>query len=140
MCPNRREFLLLSATAAVGCAARLGGVGAVDQSISQKSVSIDAGSAGNFCADGVYDQFAHQGFFIVRKGDRLIAISSLCTHRRHELEVLSDKSFYCEAHGSCFNPAGKVTQGPATRDLPVLPSRIDERGHLMILGLAGPAT
>src|ERR1700722_9737236 len=112
---NRRQFLILSAAATCGCAA--GGQGG-QPSNPLKPVAIDAGPADHFATDGVYRQFATQGFFIIRAGGQLFAISSICTHRSYPLEVAKDQSFYCKAHGSCFDNSGKVTAGPATRDLP----------------------
>ena len=43
---------------------------------------VDAGPAAAYAADGVYDRFHHQGFFIVRRGEKLYALSAICTHRR----------------------------------------------------------
>jgi hypothetical protein len=43
-----------------------------------------------------------------------------------------DDSFYCDCHWSNFDPAGKVTQGPADRDLPVFQSMTSATGHLMV--------
>ena len=127
---NRRQFLILSAAATCGCA--VGG----PQAASLKPVSIDAGPADQFASDGVYRQFTKQGFFIIRSGTELVALSSLCTHRSYPLDVADDKSFYCKAHGSCFDASGKVTEGPATRNLPKLPTKVDERGHLIVLAVA----
>jgi Rieske Fe-S protein len=132
MALNRREFLILSAAATCGCAG--GPRPPKDQPAALKPAAIDAGPADQFTADGVYDHFINQGFFVVRKGGQLIALSSLCTHRNYTLELSADQSFYCKAHGSCFDNTGKVTEGPATRDLPKLPTKIDDRGHLIILG------
>ncbi len=130
---NRRQFLILSTSAAVcGCA---GTSSPENGAIQLRSVRIDAGPASAFAADGVYDRFRDQGFFILRKGNQLTALSAICTHRRCKLEAEADKSFYCPCHGSCFDPAGKVTEGPATRDLPTLPTTIDQNGHLLVLAV-----
>lgn len=132
---NRREFVILTcAAAASGC----GVLGGENEPIQLRPASVDAGPAADFAADGVYDQFARQGFFVVRRADQLVALSSLCTHRKCKLRAEPDHSFYCKCHGSRFDPAGHVAEGPATRDLPALPTTIDDRGHLIILALAGP--
>jgi Rieske Fe-S protein len=123
---NRRQFLILSAVATCGCAA--GG----PQPTALTPVPVDAGPAEQFAASGVYQQFAPRGFFIVRSGEGLFAISSRCTHRSYPLQVAKDQSFYCKAHGSCFDPTGKVIEGPAIRDLPKLATKVDERGHLIV--------
>ena len=125
---NRREFLILTgATAACAATDRLaladgGTAGQV----------IDAGPVGNFAADGVYSNFLDVGFFVIRKGGKLFALSSLCTHRKTKLKAEPDCSFYCKRHGSTFDPNGHVTEGPATRDLPVLGTSVNETGHLLV--------
>ncbi len=93
---------------------------------------IDAGPVNTFAADGVYSTFLNQGFFVIRKGQKLQALSSFCTHRKCKLAAEPDHSFYCKCHGSTFDPTGKVTEGPAKRDLPILPCLLNERGHLLV--------
>ena len=94
--------------------------------------TVNAGPAGNYSADGVYSNFCDQGFFVIRKGEKLSALSAICTHRKCKLTAESDQSFYCKCHGSTFDPAGHVTAGPAKRDLPVFPISPDERGQLLV--------
>jgi Rieske Fe-S protein len=98
-----------------------------------KSKTVDAGLASSYAADGVYEGFRFHGFFLVRRGGKLMAISSICTHRVCKLTAEPDRSFYCDCHGSTFDPNGKVTQGPAKRDLPVYPVHTDERGHVIVV-------
>jgi Rieske Fe-S protein len=126
---NRRDFLLLTAGLTAGCAAtddeapaRMSGVPRV----------INAGPAANYAADGVYNRYAAVGFFLVRQGERLFALSSYCTHRRCQLKTEPDHSFFCKCHGSTFDPAGHVTEGPAKRDLPVLPMSTNEGGEIVV--------
>lgn len=135
---NRRQFVVLSCVAAAGCASQSGS--GENAPISLRPASIDAGPASDFSADGVYSQFVNQGFFIVRRTNDLLALSAICTHRRCKLRAEPDHSFYCRCHGSTFNPAGHVTEGPATHDLPVLPTTVDSRGHLIVLALADSAS
>jgi Rieske Fe-S protein len=129
MSMTRREFLVLTATACAGCTA-------VDNSAKTAAPrgerAVNAGPVSRYAADGVYNAFRDQGFFIVRKGGQLMALSSYCTHRRCKLTAEPDRSFYCECHGSTFDPGGKVTEGPATRSLPVLPASTDAGGHLIV--------
>ncbi len=93
---------------------------------------VDAGLASAYAKDGVYSEFRSVGFFVIRRGSQLTALSSYCTHRHCKLDAEQDRTFYCPCHGSTFDPAGKVTEGPATRDLPVLATSTDARGHLMV--------
>ncbi len=134
MSVNRREFVILTAAVAGGC---VGPGGSGEGSIPLRPVTIDAGPVADYAADGVYDHFRNRGFFIVRSGERLVALSSTCTHRACRLKAEPDRSFYCKCHGSTFNPAGKVTEGPAKRDLPELPTSINANGRLIVLAIAG---
>ncbi|MGD0616009.1 MAG: Rieske (2Fe-2S) protein, partial [Verrucomicrobiota bacterium] len=80
----------------------------------------------------VYDRYLDRGFFIVRSGDKVFALSSSCTHRKCRLSAEPDHSFYCKCHGSTFDPSGKVTKGPARRNLPLLHSMTDGQGRLLV--------
>ena len=128
---NRKRFIMLAATtlAAAGCkslgpASRVAGA--------QGKWVIDAGPASGYAADGVYDGFRRQGFFLVRKQGKLIAISSCCTHRQCKLNAEPDHSFSCPCHGSTFDANGKVTAGPAKTDLPECPLTINAKGHVLV--------
>jgi len=125
---NRRQFLILTgATAALAATNRLS---LADATGSERV--IDAGPVSNFAADGVYDAFRSLGFFVIRKGGKLSALSSICTHRQVQLKAEPDCSFYCKRHGSTFDPNGHVTKGPAKRDLPVLVTSVNATGHLLV--------
>jgi len=123
---DRRGFLLLAATAAVaaGCESVNTGGGAPRV--------IDAGPASAYAKEGVYSQHKENGFFLIRHGSQLIAVSSYCTHRHCKLDAEQDRTFYCPCHGSTFDPSGKVTEGPAKRDLPIFATATDSRGHVMV--------
>jgi Rieske Fe-S protein len=125
---NRRDFLILTCASAA-CAATEGLTLADSGGAGQV---VDAGPVGNFAADGVYDSFRTVGFFVIRKGAKLFALSSICTHRKTALKAEPDCSFYCKRHGATFDPTGHVTKGPAKRDLPVLVTSVNEAGHLLV--------
>jgi Rieske Fe-S protein len=127
---NRRRFLALTTSAVVasGCSS----VEAAGNTASAKERVINAGPAANYATDGVYDHFRDFGFFVIRNGEKLVALSAICTHRKCKLKAEPDCSFYCKCHGSTFNPAGHVTEGPAKRDLPVLTTSVNENGDLLV--------
>jgi len=129
---KRRDFLLLGAAAAAcaGCQGMGAGGGAAAPAGERQT--YDAGPASSYSADGVYANFRDLGFFVVRRGEKLEALSSICTHRRCKLTAESDDTFYCHCHGSTFDPDGKVTDGPAKRDLPLLPVATNAAGHLLV--------
>jgi Rieske Fe-S protein len=131
---SRRQFLLWTTAVLSGCKTADDGA---NPAASQREQIIDAGPAGAYAADGVYSRFRDQGFFLVRKNGQLFALSSTCTHKKCKLTAEPDHSFYCKCHGSTFDPDGKVTEGPARRDLPVLPTVTDEKGELLVKVPAG---
>lgn len=59
------------------------------------------------------------------------AISMKCTHLGCTVDKPGD-SFECPCHGSRFDENGKLTRGPATRDLPALRVEQNEAGNLII--------
>jgi|SRR6516165_8495483 Rieske Fe-S protein len=121
---SRREFLILTGTfAAGGCASERAAGG---------ERVVNAGPASNYAADGLYGAFRERGFFIVRRGERLFALSAVCTHKNCKLKPERDRSFYCPCHGSTFDPTGHVTKGPAKRDLPVFDTSISKNGELLV--------
>ncbi|MBV9491072.1 MAG: Rieske (2Fe-2S) protein [Verrucomicrobia bacterium] len=124
---NRRQFLALTAAAVTGPGLASG---------AQRSTSaerlVDAGPVSTYASEGVYDRFRDQGFFVVRRGKQLLALSAFCTHRKCKLAAERDHSFYCKCHGSTFDPEGKVTLGPARRDLPRLPVSVNDHAHLLV--------
>lgn len=121
---NRRHFLILAAACAAVTNPNSAHSGNVEQ-------VIDAGPLSNYASDGLYDGYRDFGFFVIRKAGKLTALSSYCTHEKCKLKAERDHSFYCRCHGSTFDPGGKVTQGPATRNLPAL-ATISEKGHLLV--------
>ena len=121
---RRREFLILAAAA-------FAGPETLAKTASAERV-VDAGPASGYSSDGVYARFRDQGFFLIRRDKELFALSALCTHRSCKLSSEPDRSFYCKCHGSAFDLNGKVTEGPAQRDLPILSTVTNGRGHLLV--------
>jgi Rieske Fe-S protein len=121
---NRRQFLILAAA----CAAVTNPHNAYSRNAEQV---IDAGPLSNYASDGLYEGYRDLGFFVIRKAGKVTALSSYCTHEKCKLKAEHDHSFYCRCHGSTFDPGGKVTQGPATRNLPAL-ATTSEKGHLLV--------
>lgn len=71
----------------------------------------------------------------------LVAVSLLCTHVCCTLEFVgSANEFACPCHGSIFDSAGRVLQGPAVVDLPQVQLRTDANGYVYPVGVtsAGP--
>jgi Rieske Fe-S protein len=125
---NRRHFLFLTAgLATAGCQST--GSNGPSSALPQ---TINAGSASQYAADGIYSRYRDLGFFIVRQGDKLFALSSYCTHRKCKLTAESDRTFLCPCHGSTFSADGHVTKGPAKLDLPIYSTSSNEQGQLLV--------
>jgi len=129
---DRREFLTI-ATAACALTA-LKDVAMADNATAPAATRVvDAGPAARYAKDGVYGDFSTQGFFVVSKGGRLSAVSSICTHRHKSLVARPDCTLFCKRHGSIFSEDGKVLKGPAKIALPEFASSVDSvTGHLMV--------
>ena len=94
---------------------------------------MNVGPMARYAADGVYDRFAAEGFFIISREGKVTALSAICTHRRCKLQAEPNHSFYCKCHGSTFDPNGNATRGPAKRPLPELSTTVNEKGELVVM-------
>ena len=133
---TRRRFAVLLAAVAAGCERQREktrtATAPASQPATQASGVLDAGPSDDFKSDDVYTDLRDQGVFIIRRDEKLFAISSVCTHKGCKVRVAADQSFYCKCHGSTFDRNGKVIKGPATRDLPRLSVTQDDSGHLLV--------
>ncbi len=131
---GRRRFLGLSG---IWCAACTVGAGATMANAVTAERIVDAGPIGDYAKEGVHDRFRGLGFFVIRKNGQLLALSAVCTHKKCKLTAEKDRSFYCDCHGSTFDPNGKVTEGPAKRDLQFLSTQVNDKEHLLVHVAAG---
>ena len=137
---NRRKFLQTSCTACLPAAMVAGLV------LSCKSTKYISGKLGT---DGLYldkDEFRidkkdKEGFrpFVVVRNEALQypicvyrindseyhALWMQCTHQGTELQV-SGNLLHCPAHGSEFSNKGKITSGPADKDLRTFPVTVTQ--------------
>jgi Rieske Fe-S protein len=124
---DRRQFITLAASASLGAAA-----GCPLLADAGDAQVIDAGPVGAYAAEGVYDAYRDLGFFVIRQGGKLSALSSICTHRHVTLTAKHDCTFDCKRHGSTFDRSGHVTKGPAKNNLPMLFISVNVAGHLLV--------
>ncbi|BAM05394.1 QcrA and Rieske domain-containing protein [Phycisphaera mikurensis] len=147
---NRRRLLVFAtasaAAAAVGCRRESsppvaadpdGGTGPAARGTPNANALLpegvfDAGPLADYQQQGPDDSLRDDGFFVIRNGDEVCALSAVCTHRGCLVNAQPDASFKCFCHGSRFSPEGVVQNGPATEDLPRLAVRVDLRGHLLV--------
>ena len=129
---NRRQLMILTAAVAAGCKRGADSASTRPATTSPTGTGFDAGPVGEFKADDVYTDHRDDGFFVIRRDKTLFALSSVCTHKGCKVRVADDLSFFCKCHKSEFDKDGRVTTGPAKRDLPRIPVATDERGHLHV--------
>jgi cytochrome b6-f complex iron-sulfur subunit len=68
---------------------------------------------------------------VVREGDRLCAISTVCTHLGCIVST-TETGFACPCHGSRYDQDGNVTGGPAPKALPWYQLTLAPNGELEI--------
>jgi cytochrome b6-f complex iron-sulfur subunit len=131
--PNRRQFI--AAAAAATCAVcTLCPAGAAYARGPKAPGRVDAGAGGDFGRQGLYDAWAKtDGFFLVRDGARLYALSATCTHKKKQL-VSNRGAIKCPTHGSTFALDGRVKKRPASRPLPRFAISLDDRGRVIVDG------
>lgn len=123
---NRRDFLLKGAKAAAAGALALSSfdivrlAAAVKDSYTVESTGKDKiisisdypalGSVGG------YEEISKNVLVIRTSSSKFLAINTVCTHKKCDVDF-DGTSFECPCHGSTFTKAGKVTGGPATKNL-----------------------
>ena len=70
---------------------------------------------------------------LIRKSETsFIAVKTICTHKGCDVEIEGGK-FVCPCHGSEYTLDGKVTEGPATKDLKTFETIFDsDKGTIKI--------
>lgn len=124
----RREFLALAAAAAAGCATKTPQVPPPGVA----GGTVDAGPVTDYAKDGVYSKFRDRGFFVIRRGATLMAMSSVCPHRACKVSPQPDCGFLCHCHASKFTADGALVHGPATIGLPHLATCQRQDQHLIV--------
>ena len=138
---SRRE-LIMAATAAAAATGVCAGQGLASEAVEGGTETgtkgvVDAGPIAAFGEDRVYDQFREQGFFLVRRGRRIFALSSVCTHKGCKVRPQPDNTFFCRCHKSAFDAEGRVVGGPAHRPLPRLSVKLSD-GQQVLVNLDRP--
>ena len=62
----------------------------------------------------------------------LYALDAVCTHLGCLVEQEEGGRFFCPCHGSYFDAAGQVQNGPATKPLRYLQIWVEQDGQLMV--------
>lgn len=96
----------------------------------EESKKFKIGKPENFPV-GAVKKLDDKRVFIFADNDGLHAVSSVCTHLGCIVHA-TEWGFQCPCHGSKFNKDGKVTAGPAPRNLPWLEISRHVDGNLVV--------
>ncbi|MEK7269434.1 MAG: Rieske 2Fe-2S domain-containing protein [Planctomycetota bacterium] len=71
--------------------------------------------------------------YLVRSGDRIFALSAICTHLGCTTNWLSsERKFKCPCHGTGFRPTGENFEGPAPRSLERFRVTFSDDGQILV--------
>jgi len=128
---NRRELMVLTGAALAagvcGCASNGGAAG--DAWTGPLRFELGPVSAIKQGGDARWEKSG--GFFLVREGAKIFAVSAICSHKHCPL-ILKGNEYLCDCHGSTFTLAGVVQQGPAFRSLQRFGLAVDAAGNLSL--------
>jgi Rieske Fe-S protein len=122
---NRRDFLIKGAkTIAIGAFA-LNSFDILKLIASSKDSEYETGSASkvinlsdypSLSSNGGYTMITDSVIVIRKSSSKFIALSTICTHKKCDVDY-DGSSFECPCHGSTYDGSGKVTGGPAPKNL-----------------------
>lgn len=136
----RRRSLISSAALATGWVAFGGGVGVaavpaflrfmMPNVLEEPDPRIRVGTLQRYLemAPGdVIEDYKPQGIWMIRDGERIVALNIICTHLGCIPNWLpNDRKFKCPCHGSGFKPDGINFEGPTPRPLERFRIYLDE--------------
>ena len=129
---KRREFLAVS----TGCACFLvAGSGKAIPATTVTTGPVKIGDLKSLIKEGLDDRWVNShGFFLVRRADRIYAMSALCTHDRksHLNNKPGTGQLVCPRHGAQFAQDGSVVRAPARRNLVHFAITVDDKGQVMV--------
>lgn len=120
---SRRDFISRAAWASCAGAVGLSTAGAL--LLTNPSVLPDPDATIRLGAPTRYPLgsatvLADQKVVVVRQDEGLCVISLVCTHLGCIVTRHANGDYHCPCHGSKFDPAGKILEGPAPSPLPWL--------------------
>jgi cytochrome b6-f complex iron-sulfur subunit len=75
---------------------------------------------------------AEKRLFVCRTPEGFYAVSAICTHLGCNVSREEGRGFACPCHGSAFDEAGRVLNGPAAWPLPRYSLSLSRRGELVV--------
>jgi len=70
--------------------------------------------------------------FVSRTAKGVACMSTICTHRKSDLDLSKDGEIYCPVHGSTFDGEGNSSGGPANRPLTWYATTISDAGAISV--------
>ncbi|HRJ98653.1 MAG TPA: Rieske (2Fe-2S) protein [Ignavibacteria bacterium] len=72
---------------------------------------------------------------VIRTGsNKFTALNTVCTHKKCDVEFSGD-GFECPCHGSTFSKTGKVTNGPAKKNLKSYKTTFNEAENTLTINM-----
>ncbi len=72
---------------------------------------------------------------VIRTGsNKFTALNTVCTHKKCDVEFSGD-GFECPCHGSTFSKTGKVTNGPAKKNLKSYKTTFNESENTLTINM-----
>ncbi len=73
--------------------------------------------------------------FVTRTGQsKFLALSMICTHKKCDVDY-TGSGFECPCHGSTYSSTGKVTNGPATKNLKSYKTTYNEADNTLTINM-----
>lgn len=73
--------------------------------------------------------------FVTKTGEgKYLALSTVCTHKKCDVDYTGD-GFECPCHGSTYSKTGKVTNGPATKNLKSYKTTFNEADNTLTINM-----
>ncbi len=136
---DRRSFLSWFATGMIAMSLALLGMvlGTVrflfPNVLTEPPTRFKVGPPDSFEEGKVVDRFKDNGFWVVRNGGIIYALSTTCTHLGCTPNWLEgDRKFKCPCHGSGFYITGVNFEGPAPRPLERWAISIADDGQVLV--------
>jgi nitrite reductase/ring-hydroxylating ferredoxin subunit len=92
---------------------------------------VDIGLPADFKNGEISGKFVRSGVIVVRNDDKIIAMTSRCTHKNSVLGV-KDNQIKCPSHSSSFSEQGTPTGGPAKAALFRFAIKLNDKGRLIV--------